>query len=155
MIRCVIRVLSLLLIFLCIASAMAGAQTRRERLNASLPLVAELPATSATREVIARAAAPFLWPSSAEVSAPRALPRRVNGSKTFDSETDLSYYYSVRELTFRTEEDAQTASAGGDSTPLPAGLTRIDIRYFFYFPEEAGDTAHLNDLESAELWLLV
>lgn len=148
---------ALIVLVLSLAAAGEGAaQSRLQRLDASLPLVTRLPAMTATPRLIAEAAAPFLWPSSAEISAPRALPERdVDGPEPFDAETPLSYYYAIREMAFATPSGVDLARKGTDTTPLPIGLTRIDIRYFFYFPEEAGDTAHLNDLESAELWLLV
>lgn len=127
---------------------------RIDRLDSLLPLVAVIDKDKATLQELVRATAPFLWPTGTEVSSPRALPQRDRADdKRFVFDTPGGYYYTIRKVSVA--GDRQAAEAAIQKGDLPNDLTGIEIRYFFYYPEETGAGAHRNDLETAEMWLLV
>lgn len=144
------------------AQAQAGPANANDRrwhdLRAALPRVTALPAGPATLDAIAQAAAPFLWPTHAEMLHPQGLPVRTPAGENPFSEspadTGRRYYYSIREVAVATKADEALVDPTNWTRPLPQGVTGVKVRYFFYFQRETGAGAHVNDLESAEFYLL-
>ena len=146
-------------------------------LLSGLPQVARYCGTSSfTIDRLAHDVAPVLWLSGREQYMPERLPAiQLSPIKVTRSERP-AMYYRVRHLHFlrqgsntamaplaqdwRTgtsalQDGVQAALEYAWSPAELAGLYRIDLRYFFYYWSETGAGAHVNDLESAELKLLL
>ena len=145
-------------------------------LSAGLPQVARYCGDDAfSLDRLARDVAPVMWPSTREQFLPERLPRVQQAAPPVTRMPERAIYYRVRHLHFlasrpRPFTDLTADWARGDQAlqnragaelmrPWPQSelglLYRVDLRYFFYYWSETGAGAHVNDLESAELKLLL
>jgi len=133
---------------------------RAETLARTVPRVASFSTAAFTLENVALAAAPFLWPTHSELFHPQGVPIRVPGSsppafRDDPASTGRHYYYAIREVSVASAAQKVQVDLSDWTRRLPDGVTGIKVRYFFYFQRETGAGAHVNDLESAEFYLLV
>jgi len=118
----------------------SDAISRLRTLETMLPEIGSFPESEATADAVALRVAPAIWPTASELYLPRGLPQK--GSSGYEKGPENLMYFRISRIAQESPRD-------------PASIKELHIRYFFYFENETGDTAHVNDLESAEMWVLL